>query len=147
MKHVGFTGTRTGMTSAQKREVARLLDEFNTGEELIGHHGDCIGADATFHALLRITSTDVYIVGHIPDNDKQRAFCKVDSTRPPRPYLKRNEDIVDDADVMIATPKGFVEEKRGSGTWAAIRYAIRTGTLLYIVYPDGDVHRIAKEVI
>ena len=41
---IGFTGTRKGMTIAQKAEVAlALIRHFTVGAEF--HHGDCVGAD------------------------------------------------------------------------------------------------------
>jgi len=36
-------------------------------------------------------------------------------------------------------PKGKVEEWRGSGTWATIRYARKVGKPVTIIYPDGEI--------
>ena len=45
--------------------------------------------------------------------------------------------IVADADVMLACPPNYEEIKRGSGTWATIKFARKSGKPLAIVYPDG----------
>ncbi|HMG12582.1 MAG TPA: hypothetical protein VK571_05385 [Gemmatimonadaceae bacterium] len=53
-KHIGFTGTRFGMTDNQHSEVAFLLAMLGGFDILItSHHGDCIGSDAEFHELAR----------------------------------------------------------------------------------------------
>ena len=44
---VGFTGTQSGMTDKQKKELKTLLLAVAT--EL--HHGDCIGADREAHDI------------------------------------------------------------------------------------------------
>jgi len=46
---VGFTGTSQGMTRPQQEAVAALLLDPVPNE---AHHGNCVGADAEFHAAL-----------------------------------------------------------------------------------------------
>jgi hypothetical protein len=128
---VGFTGTQKGMTNAQHTTIWHLLGSTTYAE---AHHGDCIGADATFHAIA--SEIGIPVVIHPPNTDAKRAFCKSSQTMPPKPYLVRNHEIVDSSDVLIATPKGFVEELR-SGTWATIRYARKQGKRVFIVFPSG----------
>lgn len=130
---VGFTGTRKGMTKAQKQEVKRLLSILEVKSL---HLGDCVGADADCHAIADQMRARPIIVCHPPVKDDERAFCTYDVTLGRRPYLERNKTIVDSCDLLIATPKDSRPELR-SGTWATIRYAKKKGTSVCIVYPDG----------
>ena len=131
-KHVGFSGTRMGMTVDQAVTVEGLLtDNLDTGS---AHHGDCIGADADFHRLIR--SKGLYVIGHPPLNNGLRAFCDFDECREPKPYLERDRDIIDESDWAIFTPGTFREILR-SGTWATIRYARKKNMNGFIVWPDG----------
>ena len=132
---IGFTGTQKGMTDEQKLTVMKLLKNRPAGSELELHSGDCIGADKDFVDILD-WSLFTTKIGHIPDNDSKRAFCKYNTERTPKPYLVRNHDIVDESDILIATPGEFKEQLR-SGTWATIRYAQKKGKKIVIVWPNG----------
>jgi hypothetical protein len=132
---IGFTGTRQGMTQQQRHTVYHLLHEIQPDEV---HHGDCTGADAHFHDLVRETTRDIRIIGHPPINDKARAFCIFDETREPKDYIPRDRDIVDESQLLIATPKGFKEELR-SGTWTTIRLARKAKKPTKIVWLDGSI--------
>jgi hypothetical protein len=131
MSYIGFTGTREGMTDEQKATVSRLLTEL---EPKHARHGDCVGSDADFHALVRETKAKVII--HPPDKDADRAGCIGDQILPEKPYLTRNRDIVDNCTVLIATPDG-AQEKQRSGTWSTIRYGRKVGRRVIVVAPDG----------
>lgn len=131
MMKVGFTGTRKGMTQEQKESMKSLLTIFCLAEF---HHGDCIGADAEAHKIAK--SLYMPIVIHPPVNNKARAFCKGD-IRPPKQYLVRNIDIVNECHVLIGAPSG--NEKVRSGTWSTLRYAKKRKTWFFVVYPTGLV--------
>lgn len=136
---IGFTGTQQGMTAEQFTRFSHIVDGLrDTYTGLIEfHHGDCIGADAQAHDFItgvRGTRT----VLHPPNISRRRAFCITDETREPLPYLERNHKIVDEVELMFATPKEMNEVLR-SGTWATIRYTYKTETDIIIVYPDGDI--------
>lgn len=133
MSYIGFTGSRTGMTDAQKVTMARLLAELRPKQV---HHGDAIGSDADFHALARATSAVVVV--HPPEDEKDRAFCTGDRTLPALPYLERNKAIVNACTVLIATPDSEKEQVR-SGTWSTIRYAAREKKIMRVVMPNGEV--------
>lgn len=144
MTELGFTGTRFGMTPAQKAAVAKRLAAYDPAT-VVAHHGDCIGADADFHALCRDAGVAKIVAhpGHPdgrPTDTSQRAFTDADEVREPKPFLVRNGDIVDESSEMIATPAEFTETQRG-GTWSTIRRARRGGRPLTIVFPDGEVTR------
>jgi hypothetical protein len=131
---VSFTGTQTGMTQKQKYVLEDLLDELHALEL---HHGDCIGADEEAHIIALIIGMRIVI--HPPDDDSKRAFCKLAAeVREPKPYLVRNDDIAEEGEVLIATPKEY-EEKVRSGTWATVRYARKKGRDIFIILPDGRV--------
>jgi len=133
--HIGFTGTRKGMTQSQLNRVDDFLDNMDdvgSGSYRWAHHGDCIGADAEFHVLAKESGYRVY--GHPPIKDDLRAFCDFDIAMLPYPYLKRNRDIVDNSDVLIVVPEQTEEQPKG-GTWSTYRYAKKLGRDIYLVLP------------
>ena len=134
---IGFTGTQKGMTDAQKEKVRSILLMLQPS---CCEHGGCIGADEDFHnifeavfpeAAIDIRPSD--ILERRADIDQDRAFFHF-----PKSPLERNHDIVDAVNRMIACPSGLKETLR-SGTWATIRYAVKVGAPIHIVYPDGSV--------
>lgn len=143
---IGFTGTREGMVDAQARAfkawfAANWPDEF--------HMGCCVGADDDATTFVASLNTDALlngrkrcrIIGHPPDNKvllSANAMVWCDELREPRPYLVRDQDIVNESDQLTATPKGMVEEQR-SGTWATVRMARRGGKVIVAFWPDGTV--------
>ena len=123
---VGFTGTQHGMTMRQHRKLAAILRGLDVSEF---HHGYCIGSDAEAHVIAQ--SLGIRVVVHPPELDAKRAFVTLsegtarqhaDEIHVPRPYLKRNHDIVSACKLLIATPREHHEQRR-SGTWATIRFA------------------------
>lgn len=146
---VGFTGTRAGMTPAQKATVQRLLEEVSGGFWAV--HGDCVGADAEFHGLcmsLRgavsngAPRANCYGITVRPATTEHlRAFCKADITWPPRAPLDRNDDIVRECHVLIAAPKEYPEITQ-SGTWATVRRARKIYRPCTIVLPNGNREEI-----
>ncbi len=133
-KHVGFTGTRHGMTPQQVASTYDLL------HRIVGvthaHHGDCVGADADFHAMA--TRLQLWRVGHLPVDETHRAFCAFDEVRSPLKHMQRNKAIVVGADVMIACPFDAIEKSVG-GTWKTVGFTRKAGKPLAIVWPSGDV--------
>lgn len=129
---VGFTGTRRGMTDAQKASVDFILIGYREGR-----HGDCKGSDEDFHAIAR--SHGLRLVGHPPSDDRLRAWCEFDEIHEPKPYLDRDRDVVDGTDELLATPREDYEAHNG-GTWYTVRYARSLGRFIQIVWPDGTVH-------
>ena len=128
---IGFTGTRKGMSDAQKIALRSILlcgglTEF--------HHGDCIGADDQAHDIAVDYGLEPVI--HPPENPACRAFRGALQIRPEASYNARNRRIVRDSDILIATPAEMVEQLR-SGTWSTIRYARKSGRRVIIILPDG----------
>lgn len=139
---IGMTGTRKGMTLEQKATFFQIIFK---NRPLQFHHGDCIGADSDGHYQARVASRQIvalggqriWIVGHVPDKDKTRAFCKVDEAREPLPYLVRDKNIVTETELLLACPADFIEIVR-SGTWTTVRYAREQLKPIIIIRPDGS---------
>jgi hypothetical protein len=136
--HIGFTGTRAGMTPEQQTRVSLLLLELGATDL---DHGDCIGADDQADQIGRELGLGIFI--HPPTNPKLRAWC---NTRPHGeitvleefPFLVRNQHIADAGDEVVAAPKEMTEERR-SGTWWTVRYARGKRRPVHIVWPNGAV--------
>lgn len=137
MKKIGFTGTREELTEPQLAALGAVFTAEQTGEVTEVHHGDCVGADAAFHDLA--TRSGARTVGHPCDIKGLRANCVCDEVLPVKKPLDRNRDIVDAVEVLIACPEG--PERQRSGTWSTIRFALRVGKPVVIVWPDGRVER------
>lgn len=135
----GFTGTQSGMTKQQERKFISLMNEMEPSEL---HHGDCIGSDLQANDIFNEMFPTKPIVVHPPKNPAKRAYAfgysKV--VLGAKDYLERNRDIVDDTDILIATPETKTGVNR-SGTWATVRYASRQKKPIVLIFPDGIVER------
>ncbi len=151
MINLGFTGTRHGMTRAQKLSFMRILLSGYLHPQLKQivsfHHGDCQGADAEAHDIVRDFCRApsimdnipwIRIIGHPPDDSSQRADKKCDELMPTKPHLQRNHDIVNAADVLIVVPHTAKEVLR-SGTWATKRYAEQQIKPVILIKPSGKI--------
>jgi hypothetical protein len=137
MRKIGFTGTRHGMTDAQKKAVKDFLSSQKFNEF---HHGDCIGSDKDANDIVdefRAEGKKVKIVGHPPTYNKYRAYCKCDILLAKYDYLTRNQHIVDTADILVATPD--TKERLHSGTWSTIRYARKKDKKIFIFNRNGEM--------
>ncbi len=139
MVEIGFTGTRQGMTIPQHAALVRIMLSYHKSTAGIRwHHGMCVGADEQCHDLALIFDFSVW--GHPPDNSRHVARVKhLNRISAPLPYLDRNHAIVDECDILIATPNTFKEVLR-SGTWATIRYAKKTDKKVVRIDPYGGTH-------
>lgn len=128
---IGFSGTRAGMSEGQKSVLRQLLKKYfqraRVGEVMEFHHGGCTGADLEAGEMAHKIGYDIVIhpggATFIPDSVKYKPKTKVLAERP---NLKRNQDIVNAADVLFAAPLTDEEQQR-SGTWATIRAIKRSG--------------------
>ena len=132
MKHVGFTGTQRGMTDAQKGAFTAVL--ISWWVRCVFHLGDCIGADTDAYLIARCRGHR--LIGHPPLIASKRSFLEYDEERPQLGYMARNQVIVDESQIMIATPGEFEEQLR-SGTWSTVRRARKAGRPLLLIWPDG----------
>ena len=135
-KHIGFTGTKQGLSLHQKQGLKCLLAQF---QPFCLHHGDCVGADAEAQEIAEKLFNCVRIYIHPPISNKYRAFVSRSIKKPtvmrdPKDYLERNRDIVYECTFVVACPRTLREELR-SGTWSTIRYVRRAGKGLVIIPP------------
>jgi len=141
---IGFTGTRKPLTPAQIERLTSVLTA--EGERHPGavtfRHGDCVGADAAAHAIAR--QLGFCIVLHPPTNNSLRANLNAECSTvwKAKPYFERNRDIVDYSDCLVACPEG--PETQRSGTWSTVRYALRVGVPVVVVWPDGRLERAVQ---
>lgn len=135
----GFTGTQKGMTLQQKFGLVGVLCDLDmrSGTLIEFHHGDCIGADAQMHDLVRALYPSAIIHIHPSTMKEKRAFKTGDIVYAEKPPLVRNHDIADSTRVMLGAPKEFAMTTR-SGTWATIRYAHACMKPLRIIDPNGE---------
>lgn len=137
---LAFTGTRRGLTNAQRGRLAETLNDIQTMSEdgLILLHGGAPGADAEadfLAARLEIT-TEVYpSTVHPWTTYTARPGLTV---HPPAPPLKRNVMMVRRADRLIACPAGADEEVR-SGTWYCYRRMKELNKSITLIFPTGEV--------
>lgn len=134
---VGFTGTRRGMTSGQRAALRALLQLWSDDLESF-HHGGCVGADAQAHALAGQAVGLERVVKHPPVDSSKMARCEGGVALEPKPYLVRNQEIVDVVDCLVAAPKTSVEVRR-SGTWATVRMARKRLVRVVLLHPDGSI--------
>jgi len=133
---VGFTGTREGMSQHQKEQFALKIYDLNPTEF---HHGDCEGADAEAHDIIRAIFPNIKIVVHPPKFSSHRAFRVGDEMREPDAYISRDKRIVEETEYLIGAPLVDKEQIR-SGTWTTIRFAKKLNRLYTIL------HRSAEDV-
>jgi hypothetical protein len=130
---IGFTGSRNGVNQKQLDQLRKTLLDFQA-EHI--HHGDCVGADTAFHEIAE--ALEISISVHPPDKKGLRSFCQPKgegALLEPKPFIKRNHDIVDSCDILIGCPESNKEVQR-SGTWATIRYARKKGKQVIIIARD-----------
>ena len=147
MRAVGFTGTESGMTSAQEKGVKRLLRRLirlaPVEDRPLFIHGGCRGADdqAAQQAHALGYSTMAWLG---PDPDRRSEYRSDHEVPPlgegPNAYLLRNEVIAQTCNFLIAAPKEQTEIVR-SGTWSTVRYTRKEGKTVYVVQPDGRIDR------
>ena len=137
MAKIGFTGTRHGMSDKQLKEFKNII-LIKEVEEF--HHGMCIGSDKQAHDFIeeeKKKERKIKIVGHPPSFKKFMVECDCDIYMKPYDYLKRNKNIVDETDMLIATPD--TKERVRSGTWSTVRYARKKSKKIYVIHKNGRV--------
>lgn len=135
---IGFTGTRHGMTDAQRANFGVLMTFDFPPTEF--HHGSCQGSDVEAAIVIRHISQECVIICHPgPDNDEFRCDSGVDNhVLPGKTHFARNRDIVNACEVLIATPYEMERQKHG-GTWYTIWFAAKQGKRTLVILPDGTI--------
>jgi hypothetical protein len=119
---IGFTGTRKGMSNAQKRTLEILLYAMSDDGEAdnVLHHGGEAHSDT--EAAEIATGRFTHTRRHHP------------ASKASKDLLGRNRDIVDASAILIAAPDSLLERIR-SGTWYTVRYARRAGVPVILLDP------------
>jgi len=136
-RHVGFTGSRKGMTARQLTLLKQTLRELWGMGFRVFHHGDCIGADEDAAAIAKHLGFRIH--QHPPINTEFRAYAPYDVSEPPRHFLERNKEIVNQTEALIAVPNTMKEMKR-SGTWATMRYATKKKRIILEIKPEKEIY-------
>ncbi len=138
--HLGFSGTRLGMTSEQRHgvrtEMALFRENFGYSTYWF-HHGDCIGSDAEAHEIAKALGYKIHV--HPPIQDKFRAWCAdYDKISEPKTYRQRNTDIVRESLYLVAAVNP--NSSRG-GTWMTVGIARNLDVVPILVFPSGLVEK------
>ena len=133
VREVGFTSTRAGMTDYQKEELRQILKSLAPNGRGVFHHGDCVGGDEEGH-MIAIECSYIVVV-HPPKNPKLRAFKLGDEIRKAKSYMVRNQDIVDECNILVAAPKEMTQIDR-SGTWSTVKKARRAKKEVIVLWPQ-----------
>jgi hypothetical protein len=143
MMHLGFTGSRNGMTEAQFDQFSNLIQACLSEGQCTFHHGWCIGCDCEAAEIaFELGCTIVAHPGYYDKNPSWRGtrgnFQHNHTIHEEKPFLVRDQDIVDASEILIATPASPTEIRR-SGTWTTVRYGRKKGTMIIIINPDGSL--------
>jgi hypothetical protein len=145
--HVGFSGSRYGMTEKQKSVVRHFLDSWRViGVDRTFRHGVCAGADVQADKIAREL---LYKIGAHPG--PRNAMCCYDALKAEgtkfweehdrKNFHERNVDIVMKSSVLIATPNKMTHSLQGKGgTLYTTRVAVERGRKVYLVLADGTTH-------
>jgi len=138
IRKLGFTGTRNGLSYDQRRAIIRLLKAEPPDKAA---HGDCIGADAEFHELVRELCPDCEIHVWPSLYEGLRAHKKGDVMYEPGPAGDRDKLIVKFCNYFIGCPPTDFEVQR-SGSWQTLRMArnrLNKGLIkeVYLAYPTA----------
>lgn len=131
---LGFTGTRRGMTPAQRAALPAVLATL-PGRVL---HGGADGADKEFHRFIVAAGMpndgiEIYPTGHRCGWIGYDWFLH-DLMSP----LVRNRIMAERCDHLLACPAEPDEQLR-SGTWATVRYARKADKPITLILPDGMI--------
>jgi hypothetical protein len=76
---------------------------------------------------------NVVVCIHPPDNPRMRGYNRGHLLMKEKPYLERNLDIIENADMLIACPVDKNREEVRSGTWSTIRHARKRGIKVVVM--------------
>jgi hypothetical protein len=144
-KHLGFTGSSKLITHPQRAALQRLLTEAHMDEGFDTlHHGDAIHGDELAHNIW-VNQPNARVHIHPPQNPIKRAYCGRTNKNgliihKPKPYLARNQDIVDAVSLLIAAPSSMTEQPFG-GTWTTVRLGRvkRPYIPIITIFPNGTI--------
>jgi len=146
MYHIGFSGSRDGMTPQQQAYLEQRLWAIAAGQGPVNivdfHHGMSGESDKIAHYIAR--KYKYYIIGHPciePELQKYRFDCVCDEVRNMAPALERNGHIVGEigsvTGLLITTPKTDTWSR--SGTWGAMQRAKSAGVRVEHIQRNGKM--------
>jgi hypothetical protein len=150
-RKVGFTGTHKGARLAELEALSAKLQALKEAGFDEFHHGMCIGADEQAARIAKVIGFRVVAhpgLAKDPTNLMYRSeWDGNDEVREAKPFIERDHDIVDETEIMLATPLTHEETIR-SGTWTTVRYARKQGrvegTTLHVIKPAWEPPRWAR---
>lgn len=136
--HVGFSGSRLGMSNKQLEWVERLL-RLRMTQYGLGwfHHGGCIGADYEAHKIARNLGYKIDL--HPPLDNKFQVpglGSECDKVDDAYSYHGRNQRIVLASKFLMMTPNSTGQ--RG-GTWNTIQHAAASKRTHTIIFRNGEI--------
>lgn len=136
---VGFAGTPSAMTEAQ-REAVRTILRVCSASEFHHEHGGGGGADG--QAVAIASDLGIRVVCHAPSDLAHRAGCErceCDEVLVCRQRGRSIEAVVSSVDLLIAAPRG--KETPRSRAWRAIRLARDAPSPRphVVAWPDGSL--------
>lgn len=136
---IGFLGTLRGFTPLQRDAFIDLIKSMDIDEF---HHGDCIGSDEQAHDIIRLIAPGCEINIHPPAAELHRAHCEGDVDFMELNYIKRNYEIIDFADIIIACPDEGIDRSRRTGPnnpWRALEYVDDMEKHTFIISKTGEI--------
>ncbi|MFI5302857.1 MAG: hypothetical protein ACHREM_32610 [Polyangiales bacterium] len=137
---VGFTGTREGFTAEQRLYFETMIAGLALANRCVEfHHGDCQGADAEAHDIVRALAPDWTIHIHPgPDGDPHRAGKVGDRYHMAKGHFARNRDIVRASSLVLGVSVAPHRLDRG-GTWYTLDFAVKNRVPTKVLWPAAGV--------
>lgn len=148
--HLGFSGTRYGMTLLQRRAVYRVFRWYRDNRNAITvHHGSCVGADAEAHDIARMLGLAVALHPGVSADGSSplRAECAMlegERVWMPRDFRTRNAAIAACTGVLVAAAGDDTEDR---GTAHAISCAVKLERPVVVASADGCLQRVRPFVM
>ena len=140
-----FTGPRASdMTSEQRRSVIELLNKFRPS---LINNGCAKGRDQELIEILIAMQLPLLLRLWPADKERMDAIRVLTmgklrtEWRAIHDPLKRNRMMVDSAEWLLAVPDTTAPLPNGSGTWYTVKYALKNGCPVVMVWPNGDVQQ------
>lgn len=135
---VGVTGTRNGMTEAQKVAFTKTIQSF---DPVWFGHGDCVGVDDQAATIVHGLFGDDCVIARFPpmgdDSDPLRANNPhFHEEHVKQNHFARNRSIVDASELVIVIPMQYTPQGQG-GTWYTYDYARKKRKKVWVIWPNG----------
>lgn len=135
--HVGFSGSRLGMSDKQLEWFERLLI-IRMSQCGLGwfHHGGCIGADTQAHMIAKELGYRIELHPSLDHKFTAIHMTDCDKTNPEFSYHGRNQRIVLASKFLMMTPRSTGQQ---GGTWNTIGHARSIKRPHTVIYRNGKI--------